>query len=111
MLDDYPEYLAEFEAIVGVPERAATIDYLIGERALVGHGLGTRMIRSVLEKTWRDLEQASSVMVAVVSANPASWRALEKTGLVRVASGDMTPDNPIDDPPHHIYRIDREPAH
>jgi Acetyltransferase (GNAT) domain len=48
-----------------------------------------------------------SVLVAVVAANVASWRALEKAGLKRVAEGPMPPDNPIDDPLHYIYRVDR----
>jgi len=47
------------------------------------------------------------VLVAVVAANTASWRALEKAGLRRIATGEMSPDNPIDDPLHVIYRIDR----
>jgi aminoglycoside 6'-N-acetyltransferase len=37
----------------------------------------------------------------------ASWRALEKAGLKRVAEGPMSPDNPIDDALRYIYRVDR----
>jgi aminoglycoside 6'-N-acetyltransferase len=51
-----------------------------------------------------------AVLVAVVAANTASWRALEKAGLRRVASGPMEPDNPVDDPLHHVYRVDRPGA-
>jgi hypothetical protein len=40
----------------------------------------------------------------------ASWRALEKAGLKRVAEGPMSPDNPIDDALHYIYRVDRPGA-
>ncbi|MET7498778.1 hypothetical protein [Streptomyces microflavus] len=39
--------------------------------------------------------------------NRASWRALEKAGLLRVAEGEMEPDNPVDDRAHYLYRIDR----
>jgi aminoglycoside 6'-N-acetyltransferase len=46
----------------------------------------------------------------VVAANTASWRALEKAGFRRVASGDLPPDNPVDDPLHHVLRIDRPAA-
>jgi aminoglycoside 6'-N-acetyltransferase len=46
----------------------------------------------------------------VVAANVASWRALEKAGLKRVAEGPMPPDNPVDDALHYIYRADRPGA-
>ncbi len=37
----------------------------------------------------------------------ASWRALEKAGLQRIAEGAISPDNPVDDPLHYVYRVDR----
>jgi aminoglycoside 6'-N-acetyltransferase len=106
-LGDYPEYLAEFAGIVEVPANAATIDYLIGDPARVGQGLGPRLISAMVARTWRDFPDAPAVVVAVVAANRASWRALEKSGATRVGTGDMKPDNPIDDPAHHVYRFDR----
>ncbi|MDA8371425.1 MAG: GNAT family N-acetyltransferase [Nocardiopsaceae bacterium] len=106
-LADAPDYLAELSAIVPVAEGAVTIDYLIGDPGRVGRGLGTRMISSVLDRTWHDYPDAPAVLAAVVAANAASWRALEKAGMRRVASGDVEPDNPVDEPLHHIYRIDR----
>ena len=106
-LADYPDYLAEFEAIVAVPPDAVTIDYLIGEQGRAGHGLGSRMIAAVVDATWRDHPQAPAVVVAVTAANAASWRALEKAGFTRVGSGEMEPDNPVDDHLHHVYRVDR----
>lgn len=104
---DYPEDLAEFEALVQVPPDAMQIDYLIAGPEHRGRGLGTRMIESLIATTWRDHPAASGVMVAVVAANVASWRALEKAGMMRVATGDMEPDNPVDDPRHHVYAIER----
>jgi aminoglycoside 6'-N-acetyltransferase len=106
-LTDYPDYLAEFTGIVEVPATAATIDYLIGDPARIGQGLGPRLIASMVERTWRDVPAAPAVVVAVVAANRASWRALEKSGAVRVGTGEMKPDNPVDDPAHHVYRFDR----
>ncbi|MEU3263200.1 GNAT family N-acetyltransferase [Streptomyces bacillaris] len=106
-LADYPEYVAELAPLIEVPAEALTIDYLIGDPQLVGQGLGPRMIRSALRSIWHDHPRATCVLVPVVAANRASWRALEKAGLLRVASGDMEPDNPVDDPAHHLYRIDR----
>lgn len=42
-----------------------------------------------------------------MAANTASWRALEKAGLRRIAEGLIEPDNPVDDPLHYVYRVDR----
>jgi aminoglycoside 6'-N-acetyltransferase len=106
-LHDYPEELAELAAITDVPSRAMTIDYLIGEPGNVGCGIGTDLIRSALKQLWADHRDAECVIVVVHADNIASWRALEKAGLTRVASGDLEPDNPIDDRRHHVYRMDR----
>jgi aminoglycoside 6'-N-acetyltransferase len=106
-IGNYPDELAEFAAIVDVPDGAIVLDYLIGESWLRGRGLGTRMIAAAVEDTWRAYPSAPCVLVAVVAANAASWRALEKAGLQRIAEGPMSPDNPIDDPLHYIYRTDR----
>lgn len=106
-LHDYPEYLAELASVTAVPAGAMTIDYLIGDAANVGRGIGTSMIRSALEQLWADHSDAECVIVAVHADNIASWRALEKAGLIRVGSGEIEPDNPIDDRRHHIYRVDR----
>jgi aminoglycoside 6'-N-acetyltransferase len=49
-------------------------------------------------RAWIDRPCAPAVLVAVVAANTASWRTLQKAGLRRIAEGPITPDNPIDDP-------------
>lgn len=104
---DHPDYLNELTPITAVPSRAMTIDYLIGDAANVGRGLGTRLIRSALDQLWVDHRDAECVIVPVHADNIASCRVLEKAGLTRVASGELDPDNPIDDRRHHIYRVDR----
>jgi aminoglycoside 6'-N-acetyltransferase len=104
---DYPEDLADFGTVVEVPEGTVALDYLIGEPELLGRGLGPRMIAALVEDTWRTRPSVPAVLVAVVAANRASWRALEKAGLRRVGEGPMEPDNPIDDPLHYVYRVDR----
>jgi len=106
-IHDYPEEVAEFESIIDVPEGAIELDYLIGVAALRGRGLGSRMLSAAVQSTWSDYPAAPTVLVAVVAANTASWRALEKAGLQRTAEGPMSPDNPVDDPLHYVYRIDR----
>jgi aminoglycoside 6'-N-acetyltransferase len=107
VISDYPENLAEFAAIVDVPDGAIELDYLIGDAAQRGRGLGARLIAAAVENTWNDHPSAPSVLVAVVAANVASWRALEKAGLRRIGEGPMSPDNPVDDPLHYVYRVDR----
>jgi aminoglycoside 6'-N-acetyltransferase len=107
VIADYPEDLAEFAGLVDVPDGAVELDYLIADPALRGRGLGSRLIALAVERTWQDLPAVPAVLVAVVAANTASWRALEKAGLRRVAEGPMSPDNPVDDPLHHVYRVDR----
>lgn len=104
---DYPEYGDELAGQAEIPEGAMTIDYLIGEPSQAGRGLGTRMIRAIVEATWSDHTEATAVLVPVHVGNHASWRALEKAGLRRVAEVELEPDNPLDDRAHHLYRIDR----
>lgn len=109
VIGDYPEDLAEFEALIDVPDGADELAYLIADAALRGRGLGSRMI-AAMQSTWSDYPCVPAVLVAVVVANTASWRALEKTGLTRITEGAMSPENPVDDPLHYIYRVER-PSH
>lgn len=107
VISDYPEDLAEFSAVVDVPDGAVGLDYLIADASLRGRGLGSRLISMAVEATWSDYPGAAAVLVAVVATNTASWRALEKAGLQRIADGTMQPTNPVDEPHHYTYRIDR----
>ena len=107
VISDYPEELAEFSAVVDVPEGAVELDYLIADASMRGRGLGSRLIAMAVDRTWSDYPSAHAVLVAVVAANAASWRALEKAGLTRIAEAFMEPDNPVDEPLHYIYRVDR----
>lgn len=70
--------------------------------SLDGHPVGL-LQRSVIS----DYPEVPAVLVAVVAANTASRRALEKAGLQRIAERAMEPDNPVDDPHDYIYRVDR----
>lgn len=104
---DFPEYLAELAPILPVEPGAVSLDYLIGDPGRTGGGLGSRVIREVTAATWVDHPDAPAVVVPVSAANRASWRALEKAGLRRVAEGELEPDNPVDDRHHYIYRVNR----
>ena len=107
VIADYPEDLAEFAALVEVPEGAVELDYLVGEPALRGRGLGSRMIAALVRDTWTTTPAVPAVITAVAATNVASWRALEKAGLRRVAEGPMTPESPANGSLHVVHRIDR----
>ncbi|WP_436789406.1 GNAT family N-acetyltransferase [Yinghuangia sp. YIM S10712] len=106
-IDDYPEYHDELAPVIDLPAGTVSIDYLIGDPERIGRGLGTRMIRAVVAATWTDHPDAPAVIVPVHADNAASWRALEKAGLRRIAEADIEPDNPVDDRRHFVYRVDR----
>jgi aminoglycoside 6'-N-acetyltransferase len=106
-LASYPDDVAELGKYTEVPEGAVSIDYFIGNPSLVGHGVGTAMIRAFLDRIWQTEPAATCVIVPVNSANAASWGALLAAGFRLVARGDLEPDNPIDDPRHEILRLDR----
>lgn len=105
-LQDYPDDLALLERLVPIPAHTISIDYFIGEAALIGKGVGSAMIRAFVEKCRDELPHATAVIVPVVVANRASWRALEKAGFHRVGEGSLPPDNPIDDGAHFISGLD-----
>ena len=106
----YPEYVEELEPVYELPDGALSIDYLIGEPAARGRGLGTAMIADFIAQGWTAYPQAHSVVVPVAAGNTASWRALESAGFRRVAEGEMEPDNPVDPRDHYVYRFDRPPV-
>jgi aminoglycoside 6'-N-acetyltransferase len=104
---DYPEYLAEVRPLLAMPPAAWSIDYLIGSPRDIGRGLGTAMLRAFTAQLWADQPGATAIVVPVHEENIASWRALEKCGYLRVASGMLRPDNPRDSWRHVVYRRDR----
>lgn len=104
---DYPEYVEEMEPVYPVSPDMASIDYLIGDPQRVGKGLGTAVIAAFVDRVWNHEPDVAAIVVPVNSANVRSWRALLAAGFRLVAQGDLTPDNPIDDPAHEILRIDR----
>ncbi len=104
---DYPDYLADLTPLVKLPAETMTLDYLIGDPARIGHGLGSAMLRAIIAATWIEHPRTARIVIPVAAANPASWRALEKAGMERLTEGALPPDNPIDDDRHFIYGIDR----
>jgi aminoglycoside 6'-N-acetyltransferase len=106
-VEDNPEWGEELSAVWPVPAGALSIDYLIGEPAFRGRGLGAVMIATAVARGWDQYRDADDVVVPVATGNRASWRALETAGFRRVATGELTPDNPVDPRDHVVYRCRR----
>lgn len=104
----YREYVEELSAVCPVPAGALSVDYLIGEPARRGLGLGAAMIAEGVAGGWVAYPDARCVLVPVAAGNIGSWRALERAGFRRIAEGELEPDNPIDPRDHYVYRADRE---
>jgi aminoglycoside 6'-N-acetyltransferase len=104
---DNPEYEVELAPLLDVPAGALSVDYFVGLADRLRRGLGSAMVAEAVRTAWITCPDASAFIVPVVAANIASWRMLERAGFRRVAVGPLRPDNPIDDPAHVIYRIDR----
>lgn len=103
----YPEELEELAPYVDLPEDAATIDYLIGDPADTGRGLGPVIIRALTADTWRVHPTCPAIVVPVPLGNRRSWRALERAGFRQVGTADLLPDNPLDPLDHVVLRLDR----
>jgi aminoglycoside 6'-N-acetyltransferase len=110
LVADNPEWERALAGTGAAPDsgRAAGIDYLIGDRALTGKGLGSAAIRQFTALAFGRYPQAVSVLVDVSQANVASWRALEKAGYVRCWAGEIDSSEPSDEGPSYLYRKLRE---
>jgi aminoglycoside 6'-N-acetyltransferase len=106
---DEPDYAAELSAVCPVPDDALSIDYLIGEPAARGRGLGAAMIAAAVARGFADHPDARDVLVPVALGNEASWRALRRAGAHWYAEGELEPDNPIDSRDHVVHRFLRRP--
>jgi aminoglycoside 6'-N-acetyltransferase len=102
LFDDNPGWKRAL-APSGEYEKAVGIDYLIGEEAAIGVGLGPRVIDDLVERAWQSYPGTEQVVAAVQQANRRSWRALEKAGFERVWRGDIEPDDPSDKEPSYVY--------
>jgi aminoglycoside 6'-N-acetyltransferase len=104
-----PEYAAELSRVCPVAPGALSIDYFVGEPDMRGRGLAAGLIAAMVARAWDAYPDADGIVVPVAAGNIASWRALERAGFVRIADGELEPDNPIDPRDHVIYAI-RRPA-
>jgi RimJ/RimL family protein N-acetyltransferase len=85
---DYPDEAAPYWSL-GVERTAAGIDYLVGEVAARGRGLGTAIIRSfVAGIVFGRHPEWTQAATAANQDNVASWRALENAGFRFVGTFD-----------------------
>jgi aminoglycoside 6'-N-acetyltransferase len=98
---DYPDYARR----IGAGSDEAGFDYLIGEAALCGKGLGTRLIAALIDHILEQDPTVGGFVIDPEQANTASRRVLEKNGLLLVA---MTETGDPEDPqagPTAVYRL------
>jgi aminoglycoside 6'-N-acetyltransferase len=95
---DYPNEALAMEA----EEGEVGIDYAIGEPALIGRGVGTELIRTLVEEV-RGSEGGVGFLSDPDATNRASRRVLEKNGFGLVAVRTVVTE-PSDDPVA-IYRL------
>jgi aminoglycoside 6'-N-acetyltransferase len=101
-----PEYARELADVLPVEEGDASLDYLIGEPAMLRRGIGSAAIRAACEEVWR-VPELRRVVVPVHADNAASRAALLRAGFGAVAEGELEPDNPADDRRHVIHVLSR----
>jgi aminoglycoside 6'-N-acetyltransferase len=109
LVKDDPGGWADVLRATGTPgvDVAFGIDYLIGDPALTGRGIGSAAIAEFTQLAFERYPGADSALVAVCQANVASWRALEKSGFRRCWAGELASDDPSDEGPAYLYRRSR----
>ena len=101
-MSDEPVWSQTIAAALHAPD-AAGIDYFIGEKAMVGRGVGSAAIRSFVDELWSSYADITRVVVAVQQQNVASWHTLENAGFQRAWSGRLETDDPGDRGPAFLY--------
>lgn len=105
----YAEYETELvDAGVAVPVGAWSMDYLIGETAAAGRGVGQAMLRAAYAELFANEPTAQCLVIPVHADNERSWRLLERVGFTRDPDlVELEPDNPAHDQRHVISRLAR----
>ena len=100
------EDYADWDRAVGIPA-AAGIDYLIGEPAHCGRGLGTAAITGLVPRVFGLYPEIAAIVAVPQAANQASRRALEKAGFSLVGERKLDSDDPSDADPSAVYALTR----
>ena len=93
---------SEWDAAVGVPAAAGT-DYLVGDPAYTGKGVGSTAIALAADHALAAYPEVACVVAVPQADNPASRRALEKAGFRLREIRDLDSDDPSDAGPGAIY--------
>jgi aminoglycoside 6'-N-acetyltransferase len=91
---------------------AAGIDFLIGDPADCGRGLGSRAIAQFSRAVFDAYSDVSVIAVAPQAANTASCRALANAGFTFLGLRDLESDDPSEAGPSaiHVLRLDTPPT-
>lgn len=95
-ISDYPGWVKTIAGSGVAFPSAAGIDYLIGERDLVGRGVGSASIHAFTDFVFAAYPDVERIVVTPQAANRASCRVLEKAGYELVWSGLLDSDDPSD---------------
>ncbi len=79
---DYPEHAVQ----LGAERSAAGVDLAVGDRRLIGRGLGPQIIREFLDTRVWPQPDIAAVVVDIDARNARSLRAFEKAGFSRAAT-------------------------
>jgi cytidyltransferase-like protein len=93
---------ADWDRAVGIPA-AAGIDYLIGEPAACGHGVGSAAITGFAPQVFARYPDVAVIVAVPQAANHASRRALEKAEFSLLDERQLDSDDPSDAGPSAIY--------
>jgi aminoglycoside 6'-N-acetyltransferase len=91
----------DWNAIVQAGPGVAGVDLLIGEEALIGAGLGPRVLAEFTRRIVFADPDTPACIATVEEANRRSWRAFEKAGFRHVR------DLEEEGLPHRLLRLDR----
>jgi RimJ/RimL family protein N-acetyltransferase len=97
---------ADWDRAVGVPA-AAGIDYLIGEAAHCGHGIGSATITGFAPQVFARYPDVAVLVAVPQAANYASRRALEKAGFSLLDERQLDSVDPSDAGPSAVYALAR----
>lgn len=103
----YVEYVVELtQAGLEVPPGAWSMDYLVGEPTVLGHGVAAAMVRVAADELWASEPTATCIIVPVHADNEPSWRALARAGFSRLPGVfEMEPDVATHDRRHVVSQL------
>jgi RimJ/RimL family protein N-acetyltransferase len=104
---DHPRWADTIAGSGLVFPSAAGIDYFIGERDYVGHGIGSAAIRAFTDLVFAAYPDVDEIVVTPQADNRASCRVLVKAGYELVWTGMLDSDDPSDSGLAALYRRTR----